>query len=78
MNAAVAAEIRAQMARKRLKVGDLAGVLGLSEKTVSLMLHGRRVLTLNEVEVIAEHLQIDPFDFIETASASAPTAGRVA
>lgn len=59
LNATAAAEIRAEMARQRRRDADLAAHLGVSPKTVSATLNGRRRIDLNDIERISEFLGVD-------------------
>lgn len=58
----VAAEIRAEMARQRREVGDLALHMGRSRRTVSALINGHRVIDLDDLQRIAAFLNITPLD----------------
>ena len=67
-NDLVAAEIRAEMARKQRRQSDLVEVLGISQSGVSSRLHGRVDLTVDEVVAIAGFLEVDPAKWLAVAS----------
>lgn len=56
----VAANIRAEMARRRLPQTALADRLGITQQAVSMKLAGRRPLTDTEVSTIADFLSVEP------------------
>lgn len=51
--------IRAEMARLRLTNGKLAKILGCTPATLSLKMHGKANITLNEARKIKEVLETD-------------------
>lgn len=65
---AVAAEIRAEMARQQRRQADLADLLGLSGSSVSLRLNGHQELTISEMLRIAAWLDCDPAAWIRVAA----------
>jgi transcriptional regulator with XRE-family HTH domain len=58
LNRRVTEEIRAEMARQRVSQTALAETLGRNQTYVSYRLTGKKSLTLNEVEEIAEILRV--------------------
>lgn len=52
----VAGEIRAEMARQRKRMADLADVLGISYATLNRRLTRNRSFRLDELELIAAYL----------------------
>lgn len=54
---AVAAEVRAEMARKRHGIKDLAEVLGLTYKPARERWAGEVAFSLNELSVVADWLE---------------------
>lgn len=56
----VAANVRAEMARRRLPQIALADRLGITQQAVSMKLAGRRPLTDTEVAAIADFLSVEP------------------
>ena len=54
----VAAELRAEMARQRKSGVELASVLNLSQQSVSRRLNGDTDISLDEIAVIADWLQV--------------------
>ena len=59
-NEVVAAEIRAEMARRQCRQADLTQVLGVSQSGVSARLAGRIPLSVTDLVLIAHWLEIDP------------------
>jgi transcriptional regulator with XRE-family HTH domain len=57
-NEAVAANIRAESARRRVRQSDLAEAVGLSQATISRKLSGQVPLTIDEVYAVAEVLHV--------------------
>jgi transcriptional regulator with XRE-family HTH domain len=70
INEAVAAEVRAHVARQQMRQSDLAGLLGISPSGVSSRLSGRTPLAAGELVVIAEWLGVAPADLIPAKAAS--------
>lgn len=52
------ANIRAEMARRRIRQADIAEALGLTGGAISQKLTGTRPLTITELEAIAEKLGV--------------------
>ncbi|ADG97622.1 transcriptional regulator, XRE family [Segniliparus rotundus DSM 44985] len=63
-NQHVALEVRAHLARRRLKRADLAAVLGVSLRTVSDLLGERRAWRLDELEAVARWLGLELADLL--------------
>jgi transcriptional regulator with XRE-family HTH domain len=55
---AVAAEVRAEMARQHKYQEDIAQVLGISRVVVGMRLNGRTPFKLNEVEALAAYFGV--------------------
>ena len=66
---AVVAEIRAEMARKRVKQSELVGALGLSQPTVSARLAGKTPLDVESFFRICAVLDVRPDEMIRRACA---------
>lgn len=66
----VAAEIRAEMARRRVSQVDLASALGRSNAWVSVRLSGKQAIDLNDLEQMADALDV-PADRLLPAKAAA-------
>jgi transcriptional regulator with XRE-family HTH domain len=66
----VAEEIRALMARRRVKQSDLARALGKSEQWVSVRLRAVQPIDLNDLQGIAGVLNVEIADLL-------PAAGRI-
>ncbi len=58
VNRVIAENITAQMKGKKLKQLDLAGYLGLSKQTVSMMLKGERTISAYEMKCISSFLGV--------------------
>lgn len=56
----VAANIRAEMARRRATQGALAAALGVTQQAVSRRLRGDVEFTVTELQIVAETLGVDP------------------
>ncbi|MEU4592589.1 MULTISPECIES: helix-turn-helix domain-containing protein [Micromonospora] len=67
----IAAEIRAEMARKRMTQRDLADKLGIAQPAVQLRLSGQRPFRAEELVVIAGALGVEPGQFLPAPAASA-------
>ncbi len=68
LNAMVAEEIRALLARRRVKQSQLARHLGVSEQWVSVRLRGVQPIDLNDLARIAEFLGVYPADLLPRSS----------
>lgn len=64
LSARVAEEIRAMMGRRRVTGATIARELGVSQAWVSNRLSGQQAIDLNELERIADVLQVTPFDLL--------------
>ena len=60
----VAANIKAELAYRDLKHGDLAGYLGVTQAAVSMKLRGDRAIGLDELAPIAEYFGLEPSDLL--------------
>ena len=60
LNDRVAAEVRAALARFRLKQADLTKVLGVTQTQVSSRLRGQTQFTLRDVEALASYFNTTP------------------
>lgn len=68
----VAATIRAELARYDIPQTRVASALGLTQQAVSQKLHGRRPLTLDEIEVIAPMLGMSAAQLLAAAETPPP------
>ena len=75
LNTRVTQEIRAEMARQRVSQTTLAETLGHNQTYVSYRLTGKKSLTLDEVEEIADVLRI-PVDRLFAFGEQAMTPRR--
>lgn len=66
----VAANIRAEVARRRIPQRVLAEALGLTQQSVSMRLAGKTPIDLNELGIIANVLGVEPAHLITQAVAS--------
>lgn len=64
LNALVAANIRAELARRRIRHEDLAEGLNLTRPAVSRLVNGQTDLTLSKVEKIARYFDVDPHSLL--------------
>lgn len=55
---ATADNVRAEVARRRVRQADLADLLGISQQAMSRRLHGEVSLTVDELKLIAAHLDM--------------------
>lgn len=69
---AVAAEVRAVAARKRVAQKAIASVLGISQQAMSRRWTGQLAFDVDELAVVADYLGIDWHDLLPPT----PTAGR--
>lgn len=67
LNASVAAEVRAELARRRWSQADLAQRLGTDQMWLSRRLRGTKPLSLTEFEAIARALEITPTELLGRA-----------
>ena len=72
----VAAEIRAEMARQRRSIHSLEIQLGWSEMYLWRRLSGRSALKLDDVEAIAEVLEVPVTAFFDFPRRDGVTAAR--
>jgi transcriptional regulator with XRE-family HTH domain len=66
----VAAEIRAEMARRRITGQQLAGALGRSNAWISVRLAGKQAIDLNDLERIADALDVSADQLLPARSAA--------
>lgn len=74
LNELVAAEARAEMARQRKTAAGLAARLRSSDRTAYRLLSGHRNINLDQLEVIADFIGIDPSLLVSRAAAQGATA----
>lgn len=67
----VAAEVRAQMARKRVTQTDLAAALGVSQMTISRRLNGRAPFDVEELAAVALALDVPLATLVTEPTAAA-------
>ena len=67
----VAAEIRAEFARRRRSGADYARHIGVTDKTVYARLTGERGYDLDELEAVCAWLGVDPAEIVARAYAAA-------
>lgn len=73
LTARVAEEIRAVMGRRRLTGAGLARALGVSQMWVSYRLNGQQPIDVNDLERIAQVLDVPVLDLFPAAYRSAST-----
>jgi transcriptional regulator with XRE-family HTH domain len=74
----IAAEIRAEMARKQKTQYDLADVLGIPQSAVSLRLNGKRPFRAEELPIVAGLLGVPVERFYSDASNTPASTGSAA
>ncbi|WP_171898772.1 helix-turn-helix transcriptional regulator [Curtobacterium sp. UCD-KPL2560] len=60
LNEALAAEIRAERARKKVTIKELALAAGMVESTLNRALAGQRDINVTQIGLIARALSVDP------------------
>lgn len=70
LNELVASEARAEIARQRKTVGQLAAHLRSSDRTASRLLNAQRPIDLRQLEGIADFLGVDVLEFQRRAVGS--------
>lgn len=71
LTAAVAGEIRAEIARRGLSQMVVAKAWGISQPAASAKLNGKSEMTGDDMDLAARALGYDPFEFIERAQRNA-------
>lgn len=71
---AVAAEVRAELARAGIRQADLADLAEISPQALSRKLHGKTPITVEELLRIAAALNLNPSDLLPSYT-SIPLAG---
>lgn len=64
---AVNAELRAQMARRGMRQQDIEDRTGIPQGTVSNFLRGRSALTVHNLRLICDALEVAPVDIVAAA-----------
>ena len=70
----VATEVKVWMARRRMNQGDLGAALGHDQTWVSKRLSGRTAITLDDLDALAQALEVEPVLLLPAATESAATA----
>lgn len=65
LNDRVAAEVRAELARRQMTQQDLAAIVGMSQASVSERLRGKTMFTLDDIERFATALEVHPAVFLD-------------
>lgn len=65
--AAVAAEVRAELARKKLTQSALGAAMGRSPNTITGLLNNARPIDMNEIVVIGMFVGITPLELMTHA-----------
>lgn len=58
LRSAVAANVRAELARRRLRQADVAAALGMTTSALSRRLTGETPFDVDELEALAAHLEL--------------------
>lgn len=74
LNAAVAAEIRAEMARRKLTVRQLAELADIPYGTLRRKMSAERYIDVAELEQIAAALELTSVEIVEAAERRVPRA----
>jgi transcriptional regulator with XRE-family HTH domain len=74
LSESVSAEVRAELARRKLTQNNLAKALCVSPEQVSLIVNGRRDWTLNLLHATASFLGLNLLDLINASAGSAASA----
>ena len=64
LNSRTAANIRAELARRRITQEEFAATLGIGRTAVTAMLNGQTAITLDKLELVAAALGMDPRDLL--------------
>lgn len=72
----VAREIRREMGDRRLSGRGLGDILGKSEKYARERIAGTLSFALNDIEVFAIYLGIDPDEFVSRIESNVPAPGE--
>ena len=75
---AVAAEVRAGLGRHRVTQAALAELIGMSRPALAARLHGRQAFDVDELLVIAAHLDIPVLELIAPAERVSRVRGDIA
>ncbi|MEU0871617.1 helix-turn-helix domain-containing protein [Nocardia brasiliensis] len=67
LRAAVAAELRAALARAQISQGELADRVGIHRATVNRLMQGGRALEVEVLYEFADALDFDPGELLDTA-----------
>jgi transcriptional regulator with XRE-family HTH domain len=65
LQSVVSDNIRATTARRRGSQQALAAAIGVTQQSMSLKLSGRRPLTVDELEIIARELEVQPATLLD-------------
>lgn len=65
---AIAGEVRAEMARKRKSLRDVAGVIGVSHESVRQRLNGEVSFRSDELVLLADELGVPAAQFVSQAT----------
>lgn len=76
LSRAVSAEVKAQLARRRMEVDELAERTGKSRNYLYVRLRDQLPFNLNDLELIAQALGISGFTILEEASRNADALAR--
>lgn len=74
----IAAELRAEMSRQGKTVSGIALALGVNRKTLGDTFRGKRAITANELEQIADALDLNPTAVVQSAEARREAGRAVA
>lgn len=67
--AAIAANVRAEMARLKLPQSEIGRVLGISQQAISKRLAGEVSFSVEEIHAVASRLGVSTADLIDTPAA---------
>jgi transcriptional regulator with XRE-family HTH domain len=69
LTAAVAAEVRAEMGRRRITQAELAAGIGRTQQFVSRRISGDVAMDTDDIDQIARHLGVSPLGLLQNAAA---------
>lgn len=70
LRSVVQSNIRAEMARREMPQREVAAAVGVSQQSLSLKLSGRRPMTVEELVLISEALELDIAELLPPRASS--------
>lgn len=69
LSARVASAVRAEVARRKISQSEIAGLLGISQASLSRRMTGLTPFDIDEVDKIAAHLELPVASLFEDSAA---------